>query len=119
MVCAYLFILICSISYLSYFFLWYNQEMNWGLWINVLNGSLVVISVYSLSNSVVDNGCMRVIILNFSVKGVKWWSWGKGMKENMIFNTYVNLQQGSFFQKRGRKRTPANFFSTGHLPPSI
>ena len=29
---------ICSISYLSYFFLWYNQEMNWGLWINVLNG---------------------------------------------------------------------------------
>ena len=32
---TYLFILICS---LSYFFLWYNQEMNWGLWINVLNG---------------------------------------------------------------------------------
>ena len=38
MVCAYLFILICSISYLSYFFLWYNQEMNWVLWINFLNG---------------------------------------------------------------------------------
>ena len=38
MVCAYFFILICCISYLSYFFLWYNQEMNWGLWINVLNG---------------------------------------------------------------------------------
>ena len=35
---TYWFILICNISYLSYFFLWYNQEMNWGLWINILNG---------------------------------------------------------------------------------
>ena len=41
---------------------------------------------------------MRIIILNFSAKGVyEWWSWGKGMKENEIFNTYVNLRQDSFF----------------------
>ena len=75
------------------------------------------ISVYSLSNSAVDNGCMRVIILNFFAKGVKWWSWGKGMKENVTFNIYVNLRQDSFFPQRGRKRTPANFFSQATCHP--
>ena len=84
--------------------------MNWCLWINVLNGyalktkamksivtkstySLVAISVHTLSIPtlwlIMVYEDIRYTVSNFSKKVVEL---GEGMKENVIFNTYVNLR---------------------------